>query len=143
MEEIISIHDKIGNVFTFDEYTLENGIFEMACCGHTIDGLFIIVFTNDPGNIPHFHVFNNQNPKKTTLNACIKIETPEYFKHGNHTDILNGKQMKSLIKFLNSKRKENKTWWQHLLELWNDNNSNYEIPEDLPIPDYISLIHNY
>lgn len=114
---------------------------EMAACGNT-NGLYIVIFTNDGGWIPHFHVFNNQNPKKSTIDVCLKIETPEYFKHDHHVDILNSKQIKQIIDFLNSERKPGITWWEHLIEIWNDNNSNSEIPEDLNMPDYTTLIGN-
>lgn len=128
----------IGNIinsFPNDE------LLEMAACGN-IDGLYLVIWTNDAGWIPHFHIFNNPNPKKATFDACLKLETPEYFKHGHHTDVLNSKQMKSLIKLLNTKMETGITRWQNLISNWNDNNSNQTIPYDTPIPDYLSLIGN-
>lgn len=119
-----------------DKY--EGELFEMAACGYT-EGMYLVIFTNDGGWVPHFHVFNNQNPKKTTVNACLKLETPEYFKHGNHTDILNAKQVKQLVKFLKSEMRPDMTWWQHLVDTWNSNNSKQELPYNLPMPDYTSL----
>lgn len=113
---------------------------EMANCGETGNGLYIIIFMNDGGWIPHFHVFNNQNPQKRTFDACLKIETPEYFKHGNHTDILNKKQMKSLVEFLHGKDEDGDDNWRYIIKTWNKNNSKYSIPLDIPIPDYMSLI---
>lgn len=113
-------------------------LYEMAACGN-IEGLYLIVWTNDAGWIPHFHVFNNPNPKKTTFDACLKIETPEYFKHGPHTDILNSKQVKQIISLLQSEKEPGLTWWKYLISTWNANNSKAEIPTDLPMPDYTTL----
>lgn len=113
-------------------------LYEMASCGNT-DGLYLVVWTNDAGWIPHFHIFNNSNPKKTTFDACLKIETPEYFKHGQHTDILNSKQVKQIMKLLKSEKEPGLTWWKYLISTWNANNSKAEIPTDLPMPDYTTL----
>lgn len=116
-----------------------NELLEMAACGN-IDGLYLVIWTNDPGWIPNFHIFDNPNPKKATFDACLKLETPEYFKHGQHTDILNSKQMRKLIKLLNMEIRPDRTYWDVLIENWNLNNSNQTIPYDTPIPDYMSLI---
>ena len=129
----------ITNVI-FPKYNENEELWEMAKCGETEDGLVLIIWTNDPGWIPHFHILNNSNPKKATFDACLKIETPEYFKHGHHTDILNSKQMKHVIKLLNTIIPTGITRWQHLISNWNDNNSEQTVPYDLPIPDYMSLI---
>lgn len=117
----------------------EHERWDIVKCGN-VNGLYLIIYTNDSSNIPHFHIYNNQEPNKTTLNVCLKIETPEYFKHGHHIDILNRKQIKQIVTFLNSKRSNNLTYWHHLIMLWNDNNSKYSIPEDMKMPDYMSLI---
>ena len=115
-------------------------LFEMVKCGE-IEGLYIIIWTNDSGFIPHMYIFNNQNPKKATFDAYLKIETPEYFKHGHHTDILNGKQMRSLINFLQGVDEYGDSNWKFIIKTWNKNNSKQTIPIDTPIPDYMSLIH--
>lgn len=115
-------------------------LWEMAKCGETDDGLYIIIFSNDGGWIPHFHVFNNQNPNKATFDACLKIETPEYFKHGSHTDILNNKQMKSIVDFLQGNDEDGDSNWKYIIKTWNKNNSKQNIPINTPIPDYMSLI---
>lgn len=110
-------------------------LLEMATVGH-IGNMYLIIWTNDAGWIPHFHVFNNQNPKKSTFDACIKLETPEYFKHGQHIDILSRKQIKQLIKLLESEKSPGITWWRYIIESWNSNNSMFTVPYDMPMPDY-------
>lgn len=124
------------NVYNQDR---EYELWEMASCGH-VNGLYLVIYSNDAGNIPHFHVYNNQNPKKSTLDACLKLETPEYFKHGHHVDILNSKQIRTLIKFLKSEMYPGMTYWQQLINNWNLNNSLYDIPHNMKMPDYMSLI---
>lgn len=115
-----------------------NEVLEMAACGNA-HGMYLVVWTNDSGWIPHFHIFNNQNPNKATFNACLKLETPEYFKHVHHTDVLNSKQLKQLVKLLQKEIKPGLTHWQQLIISWNMNNSKSEIPFDMPMPDYTSL----
>ena len=118
-----------------------NEVFEMAACGNT-HGMYLVVWTNDSGWIPHFHIFNNPNPSKATFDACLKLETPEYFKHEQHTDVLNSKQMKHLVELLQKEIKPGLTYWQQLIISWNMNNSKSEIPYDMQMPDYNSLISN-
>lgn len=91
-------YNVINNVVSISSH---EPLLEMAACGN-IDGLYLLIWTNDPGWIPHFHIFDNPNPKKATFDACLKLETAEYFKHGQHIDILNGKQMKKLVQLLNT-----------------------------------------
>lgn len=128
------------------ELSIENAfgynLSEMAAVGN-FNGMYLVIFTNDAGNIPHFHIFNNQNPACATFDACIKLETPEYFKHSSHTDILNSKQIKKLIKFLKSDIHPGRTYWDVLLEAWNLNNSQYSVPYDMQMPDYNYLKFGY
>lgn len=129
-------------VKSFNDYILdmypENELLEMAACGNT-HGLYLVIWTNDGGWIPHFHVFNNPNPKKSTFDACLKLETPEYFAHGGHTDILNKKQVKHIVELLKSEKRPGLTWWEYLIDTWNSNNSQAEIPYDMEMPDYLTL----
>lgn len=113
-------------------------LYEMAQMG-SFGKLYIIIFSNDPGYIPHFHILNHPNPKKATFKCCLKIETPEYFMHGDYKNILNSKQVKQLIEFLKSERFPNITRWQYMVAAWNDNNSKHSIPDNMPMPDYSTL----
>lgn len=131
-------HDKM-NLFE----TLQNNkhLLEMATVGKTSDNYDIVIYTNDPGKIPHFHYFDDET-RGNKFHTCIKLESAEYFHHGDKDDILNLKQRKELFTFLNSphKRYKNETNWQHLVYLWNDeNNSDVEIDENIQMPDYRNL----
>lgn len=112
---------------------------EMARVGYL--GTFeIYVHTDDSGNIPHFHIWDRAS-RGEEFHTCICIHKASYFHHTGKENTLNSKQRKSLIDFMNDKYKqdENKTNWRHLLELWNDNNSNVVVSLDLEMPNYLEL----
>lgn len=114
-----------------------NMLLEMAQIG-TFGKYTIIVWTNDPGNIPHFHVIDSAT-RGNSFNTCIKIESAEYFHHEGKEDTLNTKERKELLKFLNSKDKWGEQNWVVLLKEWERNNSKTSIDINLPIPDYTKL----
>ena len=118
-------------------YSLE----EMAKIG-SYDNVDVIVFTNDPGYIPHFHI-RDSNTNGTLFHTCIRIDSPEYFHHTGKEDILNSKDKKDLVRFLNQYSSSNRfkefTNWQLLVTFWNMNNSNVQIDEDIEMPNYINL----
>ena len=105
----------------------------------------IYVNTDDSGKIPHFHFrcINEWNK----FHSCICIESAEYFSHGSKDDKLNAKQRKELQKFMlasssarlydeNGNRINN---WQYICVLWNDNNSDVNICENIQQPNYLLL----
>lgn len=119
---------------------VNNVLEEMARVGYTDDNYEIFVFTNDSGNIPHFH-YRSDNKK---FNTCICIEKCSYFLHGNKQDKLNSSQRKSLDKFMGSECKITKhftgTYWDYVVSLWNANNSSIKIDENnVNKPDYTKL----
>ena len=117
-------------------------LLEMATVGTTDDKYEIVIFTNDPGNIAHFHYRDSQT-RGQEFHTCIKIEKAEYFHHTGKEDVLNSSQRKELVKFLNEpyhNKRFNGTNWHYLLNLWNnENNSNLVVDEDLVMPDYRQL----
>lgn len=116
----------------------ERFFFEMAQIGGIDNNLIAYVRSNDPGNIPHFHIVD-----KTTLGSkfhtCVKIESAEYFHHTGKEGVLNSKQRKSLVNFLNSLTPLEISHWEFLLLTWNTNNSNKKLSMDLPMPNYLEL----
>lgn len=112
---------------------------EMARVGITEDNYEIYINTNDAGKIPHFH-YRKENDWKA-FHTCIQIEKAEYFHHGTKQDVLNSKQKKELVKFLNTKPKSKRyaNNWELLVEMWNLNNSDVELNEDIEMPDYRNL----
>ena len=77
------------------------------------------------------------------FSCCVKILKPDYFIHTGKEDTLNSKLKKSLINFLTSKHRKRKniTNWEYICMCWDDNNSNYELPEEIydNMPDYTKL----
>lgn len=113
-------------------------ITEMAQIGVMDDKYAIVVWTNDPGNIPHFHIMDYKS-RGTKFHTCIKIETAEYFHHTGKEDILNTKQRKLLVEFLNQNDKWGEKNWIVLLKEWIRNNSKTEIDINLEMPNYLNL----
>lgn len=110
---------------------------EMARIGYTDDGFEVYVNTDDGGNIPHFHYRVKGSWDNHT---CIKLDKPEYFHHDGKESLLNSKQRKNLIQFLNRfDDEEGKTNWQILVIEWNRNNSNKKVDRNIPMPDYTKL----
>lgn len=114
---------------------------DMAKVGN-YDDFEIIVFSNEGGNIPHFHI-RDVNTNGSNFHTCVRLDKPEYFHHTGKEDILNSKQKKELVRFLesNSKVKRFSTFtnWEVLLTLWNMNNSTVELDEDMSMPNYLDL----
>lgn len=124
----------------FYEILRENMLLEMARVGF-IDGDYeVYIHTDDPGNIPHFHIWDTET-RGQNFHTCIKIAAPEYFHHTGKEDFLNSKLKKALIIFLQAKSKNKRynTNWEYLVSMWNDNNSSINIPEDIIMPDYMKL----
>ena len=126
--------DDVELILALESRKMEN----IARIGFTDDGFEVYINTDDGGNIPHFHYRTKGTWK---FHTCIRLDSPEYFHHDGKEGILNSKQRKELVKFLNSTdlHEQDKTHWQVLLKEWNRNNSNIEIDEETPMPDYLNL----
>ena len=111
---------------------------EMARVGFTPDGYEIYVRTDDSGNIPHFHYWD-RGTKGDIFHTCIRLDSPSYFHHTGKEDKLNSKQKKELVDFLESSYRTGISMWEHILMLWNDNNSSVVINEDTKMPNYMLL----
>ena len=96
------------------------------------------MWTNDPGNIPHFHIVDTST-RGEKFHTCIRIEKPEYFHHTGKENILSSKERKQLVDFLNKNDKWGEQNWIVLLKEWERNNSNISIDINQPIPDYSKL----
>lgn len=107
----------------------------------------IFVCTNDPGKIPHFHLRDVDDWSR--FHTCIRIDKAEYFHHGSKQDMLNNKEKKQLDQFMKSTTKKKihrpgadpliLTNWEYICILWDDNNSDVELPDDIIQPDYSKL----
>lgn len=130
--------------FGFPEIIEESRLNEMAEIGsfNAKKNQFIVfIWSRDPGYIPHFHIGDaGTYPKCTEFQTCIKLQSPEYFPHGNkYTDRLNSKQIEKLIAFLQEKTDLGITNWQYVLLTWNKNSSNQKVDINQVMPDYTKL----
>lgn len=115
-----------------------NLLLEMARVGDMDNKLAIYIRSNDPGNIPHFHIVD-QTTLGDKFHTCVKIETAEYFHHTGKEDTLNAKQKKSLMEFFSKNDKWGDNYWDIVLQEWNRNNSKIEIDRNLKTPNYLEL----
>ena len=143
--DINELKEYIGKVVkeeiskTARNYLIESHLDEMATIGMLTPKLRILVYTNDPGNIPHFHIVDSDT-NGHFFNCCIEIKNNRYFKHGAKTDTLNNRDRKGLVGFLNSIDKDfGIPYWRVLLIEWNRNNSNVQVDKDQPMPDYLHM----
>ena len=128
---------------SFVQYLKENKqlVEEMARLGY-IDGkrFEIIVFTDDAGNKPHFHI-RDAATRGQNFHTCVEIRNARYFHHFGKEDVLNGKMKKILTDFFNAQNEdfEGMTNWQVLLRMWNSNNSTMKVVPNQEMPDYRTL----
>ena len=121
---------------------IKSDILGMARVGYSGD-LEVYVNTNDSSKIPHFHIRNPNNWQ--AFHSCILIESAQYFNHGNKVSVLNAQQRKELQHFMESPVALKKyvslnlNNWQLICLLWDLNNSDVEIAEDITMPDYLML----
>ena len=127
--------DDVIDKYLLDRYDV---LSEIAQIGY-VGSYQIYIHTNDPGNVPHFHIWD-LSTRGEKFHTCIRIDCAKYFHHTGKEDVLNSKLRKELIAFLKSPyRNRGISVWEHLIDTWNDNNSNVILPYDLPMPNYLEL----
>lgn len=125
---------------TLEMMMQEHILNEMALVGN-VDNFEIIVYTHDPGYIPHVHIID-ASTRGEKFSSCVKLESAEYFPHGGkYKDKLNTKERKAFQTFMESKprNKRYSTNYEYACSMWNDNNSSVNIDENHPIPNYLDL----
>lgn len=117
----------------------ETFLNEMAQIGKFTE-YTVFVRTDDPGNIPHFHIWDS-NSKGNNFHTCVKILKAEYVHHTGKEGVLNSSDRKELCAFLRlpSEDEPTKTNWEVLLIEWNRNNSEKKIDVKTPMLDYSLL----
>lgn len=125
----------------------EESFLEMATVKWGFMSIKLAIYGDEGNGYPHFHFFKDLKPEGgipesyRSGGGCLTIESPNYFVHGRHTEKLNPKEIKGLIKFLKERNRtlSKYTNWEYILAQWNDNNPDQkQLPLDLPIPDYKS-----
>ena len=118
-----------------------HSLMEMALIGNTSDNIEIRIYGGE-GYKAHFHFRHIQSKRK----GCIRLDTPEYFKHDGNRDVLTSDEIDSLIVFLNSNNKElsengvELSNYKYLCILWNQNNPSRKKDFDkITMPDYTKL----
>lgn len=116
-------------------------LLEMARIGYFGNRFEVYVNTDDPGSIPHFHV-RDRATRGQEFHTCIRIDSNRYFHHTGKEDILNAKERKQLVEFLQrapEDAEELGTNWRNLLVQWNANNSDSKVSKTLEMPDYMNI----
>ena len=130
----------------YTEEELEE-IYGMSRIGWIPEGtentIEVYVHTNDPGNIPHFHVRKYGRNNNYDWEVCIKFESAEYFSHGRYSGKLPNrkvaKQLDDMLRDINKSSRYQGTYWERAIDEWNMNNSQIQLPLDLEQPDYSKL----
>ena len=115
---------------------MEGYLFEMAQVGRINDRYAICIF-DDEGPVPHLHILDIQT-KGNEFNCCVRLDEPEYFRHGKKKDKLNSRLKKEFILFMMETNKEFEiSNYDVIVKLWNTNNPSFRI--DPNMPDYNKL----
>ena len=136
---------KIKNFKEFvDSNKKQEPLLEMARVGFISQSpvFEIYVHTDDPGNIPHFHIrdYKKDGESGKGFHTCIEYRTNRYFQHNGNEYVLNSDLRKTLCDFLKrTEEDEVESNWNILVKEWNRNNPNAKIPTNLPMPDYMTI----
>lgn len=124
-----------------ESFSMEHRLNEMARIGF-MDEFEIVIYTDDPGNIPHMHILD-ASTHGDNFSSCVKLESAEYFPHGGkYVDKFNSNQRKAFNEFMKSKPSRvtlYKTNYQYACEMWNGNNSKTTVDSTREQPDYTKL----
>lgn len=114
------------------------GTIQVLKKGH--QGLLIGIGDNE-GSIPHFHIYNNKHTKEKRGEViCLMFKYNAYFDHNDKSSLkLKREEIEAIVRKLKDwYDKENCTYWQFLVDLWNKNgNGNGKILDpNIEMPDY-------
>ncbi len=126
------------------ELNKDNDINGITRIGFTDKGYEVVIVTDDDllSDVPHFHYRKKKKGKPNEFHTCIKITDVGYYHHIGNEDKLNKEQINDLINFLNSKPLKTKYFknnWELLLFIWNSQNKDIQINDNLKMPDYHNL----
>ena len=125
----------------------EQSFLEMARIGFvpvgTTNSVEVYVHTNDSGKIPHFHIRKYGANNTFEWETCVKFEVAEYFIHGHYDKKIPDrkiiKELDKMLRTIDKKDRNYRTYWEKSMDAWNDNNSDVTLPLDLQQPNYINL----
>lgn len=139
------IGDIIDNLQGIEESQPEY-LLEMARIGfipvNSKKSIEVYVNTDDSGKIPHFHVRKYGKNHNFDWETCIRYDKAEYFMHGKYEGKLPkgiNKELDKMLRTVDNRDRNKRTYWQKAIDDWNDNNSDIELPLNLEQPDYTKL----
>lgn len=91
---------------------------------------------DEKNGLPHLHINDLYG-----LKVALRIDRPEYYDHEDYTGRLSTNQIKDLQSYLTHPNLGKSRWW-YILQKWNEdnNNPNFMLPLDTPLPNYSELI---
>lgn len=120
----------------------EQKIEEMAVIGPLKRGYEVVVYTDDGGNTPHFHVRDIGTHGKE-FESCAELKTNKYFLHKPNYVEMPRDVRKMLYEFMCLPSEDDvfKTNYASAIFEWNRNNSKMKIPfsQDAEVPDYLHI----
>jgi len=108
----------------------------------------LYVDTDDSGEIPHFHIRNFRFGTGNYYGFLtgIEFQKPAYFHQQRPTDVLDDEERQALSEFFSTVVEDRRrfreagiTVWDMACIMWNWNNPDNPLPDDLEIPDYTKL----
>lgn len=126
---------------------IKEPLMEMARIGFipvgTTKTVEVYVHTDDPGNVPHFHVRKYGSNNQFEWETCIRYDSPTYFSHGHYGGKIPDrkiiKQLDSMLRMVDPDSRNNETFWHECVDEWNKNNSNIKLDKNIEQPDYTKL----
>ncbi len=128
------------------EFEVVDDVFPVCEMAKVADfrGYKLWVWTNDEGQIPHFHIIKGK-PTAPTFDACVQFKVAEYYPHGGkHTDKLPRNHLKDFVALLKSQDPYalgTQSIWQTLIIEWNRNDNKVQVPVTTPMPDFMHIVY--
>lgn len=100
-------------------------------------GIKVYIYESE-GSIPHCHVLDPESNRE----ACVRLDKPEYFSHGNKAWEFDSKTKKIFAEFMESYIIHGKTKiqrWEYCFLSWNGANEDFPMKNSTTIPDYRKL----
>lgn len=106
----------------------------------SIDKIKKVYVYGDEGPVPHCHVVGLGSDGSKEV--CVRLDTPEYFCHGDMRSIFTENEKQLFVKFVNMINKFNVRHWDWLISTWNGMCQEYTSMKKIhikKIPDYSKL----
>lgn len=95
--EMIDVDHPETQFVDSDSFSIEG----ISVIGVTDDGFMLYINSEDPVTIPHYHY---RDVEWRDFHCCLRLNKPEYCKHGGRQDRLSDEQKANLVAFLSGSR---------------------------------------